>query len=643
MAGGLGRLDGLLERLVSRPGDTSVEQRLRRQRFYLNAGLAAVGLALLWALPYFGGLAPADLDEFALAMIYASAIMGLNLVFGLAGQVTLGPAAVFAVGAYASGLASVHWHWNVWVSLVAGTGAATVVGLLIGFPALRVGGFYLAIVTALAAQTIPTLAELFPSVTGGDNGLIGISPLSFGRSSLSGSVPYHVVVAALALCALGVGNVARSSWGRWFRALGSSEVATAALGVSVYRAKLVAFVMSAVFGGLAGGVYAHYQLIIDPTQFTFTLSVALFSALIIGGLGLLWGPVLGAFLYVLGPYFLLPRSGGVWVQVGYGAILIVLMAAVPTGLAGALGRLASAGTRRLGARAAARAPGGPPGRPSPSDGPGTDVAALGHLLGRAGRQGRHGPALEVRGVSKRFGGVQALDSVSLELAPGQVTALIGPNGSGKTTLLNVCSGHLAPDSGAVVLEGRDVSSAPAHRRAAMGLARTFQRAVAFPALSWTQSVMTGCAEARPTPWGAMLGVGAHRRHERLAAQRAEQLLGALGVGHLVGQPSHAATLAEARVAELARALALDPLVLMLDEPAAGLDLAETGVLGQVVAQAARAGVAVLLVEHDVAFVTQLADRVVVLDRGRLIFAGSPAEALRHPEVAAAYFGSHAGV
>jgi ABC-type branched-subunit amino acid transport system ATPase component/ABC-type branched-subunit amino acid transport system permease subunit len=624
---------------LTRPAPTR-ELQARRRRVRVNTAAAVVGAAVLWALPYSSALAPSDLRLIALAMIYATAVMGLNLVFGLAGQVTLGPAAVFATGAYGAGLLNANWGWNPFLAIAGGIVLAGVVGLVIGVPAARVGGFYLAMITALAADTIPATVKLFPDETGGDAGLFGIQPFRLFGHDLDQFETYRLVLVVMIITAALVAAIARSAWGRWFRALNASEVGTNALGVSAYRGKLVAFVLSAIFGGLAGGMYATFQLGLDPQTFSFELSLVLFSALVIGGLGSMWGPVLGSFLYVLGPEYLLPDDWGTWSQVLYGALLIVLMIAIPNGLVegfSSVGRLARRGIQRAPRPASAASTDAISPLLSPPDRGGENL--LGALLTRARDRSGDPVVLRTVGVVRRFGGVVALDHADLEVRAGQVTALIGPNGSGKTTLLNVCCGFLRPDAGRVELDGLDVTRAPAHIRARRGIGRTFQGTVRFGGLTPVQTVMAGDTRARPSALAATLTLPRSRRHERDAAMRAEQLLVALGVGHLIGAPAGAGSLADARVVGLARALAMDPLVLVLDEPAAGLDLAEIEMLETAVMAARDAGVGVLLVEHDVAFVTRIADHVTVLDRGRVIFDGPPGAVRDDAAVGAAYFGS----
>jgi ABC-type branched-subunit amino acid transport system ATPase component/ABC-type branched-subunit amino acid transport system permease subunit len=623
----------------ARPG-LPLEIARSQKRYAINFGVALAGLLLLWFLPDYMDLPNSVFRMLTLTMLYTIGIMGLNLVFGYAGQVTLGPAAVYAVGAFVSGVLSAKQGWSPLASVPAGVVAAAVVGVLIGVPALRVGGFYLAMVTAFAAQAVPATANIFKDLTGGQDGLIGIPPFKLGDSPIDIFARYRLAILLMALTALLVAAMARSAWGRWFRCLTVSEVATSALGVSVYRAKVVAFLLSAIFGGLAGAVYAHFQQVISPFEFGFDLSLTLFASLVIGGLGTLWGPVLGTFLFFLGPHYLLPdRWGPAWAQVIYGVVLILVMLVIPDGVAGVVPAL-----RRYLPFPQAQ-PHATVQPPKTGTDYGASVAALPNgardvMAALLKRPERHdGAALQAVGVVKHFGGVRALENASLSVESGRITALIGPNGSGKTTLLNACSGFITPGEGKIFLAGRDVTQLPAYRRAQLGLARTFQQAVVFRHLTGAESVMAGYAEHRPSALSALFSLPSSRRHEREGAARAEAILDGLGAAHLVTKSGEDLSLAESRILDIARALAARPLVLLLDEPAAGLDLAEVEVLAGIIRAARDAGVGVLLVEHDVAFVISLADTVVVLDQGQVISEGTP-EAIRADErVVAAYFGA----
>ncbi len=639
------------------------QQVITGRRFLVHAVLALVAGGFLLLGPDFGWRT-STIHLVGTAALYCLTVIGVNIVFGFAGQITLGPAATFAVGAYVGGVLAVKSHWNPFLAIIPAVVAALLVGLVIGIPALRVGGFYLAMVTAIAALAVPDTAAALHSITGGGDGM-NAHQFSLGHHILSDYASYRIIIIATLLAALVAANLSRSAWGRWFRCLKVNEEGTSALGVSVYQAKVVAFAWSAIFGGLAGALFVPFEISISPNQFGFDLSTAFFVALVVGGLGSAWGPVLGVALYYIAPAHVLPKSLiGLKEQLIFGILIIVVVVLLPDGLSAAVDRLSYGSWRLLRGRSRAPAtPGGgaepllgepdllsetaPVGAGPKSDGrPGLarsavaarTAAELPELLRRAASQDRTVPALVARGVVVRFGGVVALDGAGIEIPAGQITALIGPNGSGKTTLLNVCSGFQVPNAGTIEIGGVDVSGFAAHRRAAAGLARTFQQPIVFTDLTGAENVMAGDMTGRPSSVAAAFKLPSSRRHERTAATRSEALLHALGVEHLIERSAGKSSVADSKILDLARALALDPMVLLLDEPAAGLGLDEIGMLEALVRATAAAGVAVLLVEHDVAFVGRIADRVVALERGRVIAEGTPAEIRSHPDVLRSYFG-----
>ena len=651
---------------TSRSDGRSRQQVTAGRRYLFHGALALAAAAILLAGPSLGW-SIGTIHLVGVAMLYCIVVVGVNVVLGFAGQITLGPAATFAVGAYVGAVLSVKYHWNPFLAIIPAVLLALLVGLAIGMPALRVGGFYLAMVTATAALAVPATVSNLHSITGGEDGL-SARPMSFGHHVLSDATTFRIIVIATLLSAAVAANISRSAWGRWFRCLKVNEAGTSALGVSVYRAKVISFAWSAVLGGVAGALFAPFELSIAPSQFGFDLSTAFFVALVVGGFGLAWAPVLGVALYYIAPEYVLPKSYiGIKEQLIFAFLIIAVVVLLPDGLSSAVDRLSRA-TWRLArgsprdARAAVAldepsvgesvVAAQPPAAPlvdaeEPTDGRVPSGrrevalrtrAELPGLLTRAAEQDRSRPALVARGVVVRFGGIVALDGAGIEVPAGQVTALIGPNGSGKTTLLNVCSGFLPPGEGTIELAGADVTQWPPHRRAAAGLGRTFQQPIVFTDLSGAENVMAGEMNDRPSSLSSALKLPSARRHEREAAARAEALLGALGADHLIDRSASKSSVADSKILDLARALAIDPLVLLLDEPAAGLGLDEIAMLEALVRATADAGVAVLLVEHDVAFVGRIADRVIALDRGRVIAEGTPDEVRSHPDVLRSYFG-----
>ena len=328
-----------------KPRGSMLAQRRAKLRWNPHLGML-LALVALFLLPLFSFMNANNISLVSLCLVYLMAVIGLNAVFGFAGQVTLGPAAVFAVGAYVAAMINVNLGLGFIWSVVIGTACATVSGLVIGLPALRVSGFYLAMVTALAANAIPSIVLLFPAATGGENGIIGVSPLAIGGSE-SAATGLRILAVFAVLTAWLARNLLKGCWGRWFRLVASGDTRAAVVGMSPYRLKLLSFVISATFGGLAGTMFAHLQQVVSPDSFGFQLSIDLFVMIVLGGLGTFWGPVLGVVIYVVLPFYFLPSSGGPWVQVGYGAALILVMILIPGGAAGGFRQLITTALNRL--------------------------------------------------------------------------------------------------------------------------------------------------------------------------------------------------------------------------------------------------------------------------------------------------------
>jgi branched-chain amino acid transport system ATP-binding protein/branched-chain amino acid transport system permease protein len=456
------------------------------------------------------------------------------------------------------------------------------------------------------------------SVTGGPGGIFNI-PKPALRTH------YWTVMLAAALALWLTANLRRSTWGRALLAVKSSEVAAESLGLSSYYVRIAAFTISAAFAGAAGALFTFLNGYISPDSFTLQTSILFLLALLFGGLGRIAGPVAGSLALTIMPELLTSLLD--YRLILYGTLLLVSIYWLPEGVIGKVSKARRAGS----------------GTPSPSPlalqgrGPRTPSPRWGE--GRGEGQ-PHGPLLTADGVSLSFGGVTALADANVAVAGGSIHAVIGPNGAGKTTLVNVLSGYYAPDGGRLALQGRRIDGLPPYAIARLGVARTFQTAQVFGGLSARENVAVGVAGPRLGPvLGALAGTPGARAREGAIQARAQALLDALGLGEAAEEPAEALAAGLRRRLEIARALATDPVLLMLDEPAAGLSPAEIAALDdQLTALRDQGGPAVILVEHHMDLVMAVSDRITVLDYGRVIADGAPEAVRGDPAVIEAYLG-----
>jgi ABC-type branched-subunit amino acid transport system ATPase component/ABC-type branched-subunit amino acid transport system permease subunit len=533
----------------------------------------------------------------------ALAATGLGFVSGIGGQLSLGHGALMSAGAYTSALLVMRGGWPFWLAAVAGVLAALLLGLAFAAPSLRVGGQYLALVTLGFAYIAYQVTGQAESLTGGFGGLPGIpSPSLFGHELGSLGIALLGGV-ALAVAVLFVAAVRASAPGRAVAAVREGDRGAAGSGIEPFRVKVAAFGLSAVFAGAGGVVFAHSQGLVSPDIFGLQLSLLLLVMVVLGGARPVTGPAVGAAVVLL-PRALVSGFGRYELLV-FGVVALAFVILRPEGLAGLRPRRTAARTE------AARF--------------GTSVPAVGP-----------GAALEVRGLSVRFGGLAAVDDVSFEVTAGTIHALVGPNGSGKTTLIDACTGVRDPGAGRVVVDGAEVGRGPSGAAGA-GIARTFQEANPFPGLPCLEVVLLG-ASARAGQRFVAAGFGAYRAREAALRTEASELLAAVGLGGLEDAVAGTLSLGESKRLELARALMSHPRVLFLDEPAAGLAAGEVEELEGFLRRLRDAGATVVLVEHHMDLVMRLADRVTVLDAGRVVATGSPAAVRRRPDVIEAYLG-----
>jgi branched-chain amino acid transport system permease protein len=572
---------------------------------------------LLRHLPYFIGAAvvvaltaTVRFDGYVLnilmeASTFAIAVFGLSVVLGLCGQINLAQAAFFGFGAYAVGIGTTDLHLSYWLCLLAGCAITLLAGALLGMSTLRLGGHYLAMVT-ISFQQIVTLVMINAIwLTHGPDGVSNI-----GRPDLLQSSQAYLTfcVAMLALVGYMVWHLPDTRLGRAMRAVRDNELAAGVAGIDVFRTKIYAFAISAVLGGFAGGLFAGGFAYISPDQFSFAESVQFLTMSLLGGVASPIGSAIGTALLILIPEWLrfLKSVPGLYLAI-YGLSVILIIRYMPDGIWG----FVNAATTRWRAKAKVHAA-GPALQLKP--------AALGGEV-----------VLEVTGLAKHFGGLRAVDNVDIAVRRGGVHALIGPNGSGKTTTLNVLSGLYKATAGRIVLDGTDVTSLPPQLRCAAGLGRTFQNIRLFRSMTALENVVIGAER----PGNTLLGEGS----DAALTARAMSALGFVGLGSRANELISSFSYGHQRLIEIARALAGNPTLLLLDEPAAGLNSTEKLELHELLKRIAAQGLTILIIDHDMTLVSEAAQHITVLNFGRRIADGESMAVLRHPDVVSAYLGA----
>ncbi|WP_428483494.1 ABC transporter permease subunit [Rhodopila sp.] len=636
----------------------------RQQLLTLLVAIAAIAFPLVHSND-------ADVDAAANAAAYATLALGLNIVVGFAGLLDLGYAAFFAIGAYAYGILTsfqimpawspfwqpfawlelvqrlpqpggdvVHFSVSFWVMLPVSALIAAGFGVLFGAPTLRLRGDYLAIVTLGFGEIVPIVVRNVSSVTNGAAGLNGIqAPMIYGHSFGIDAWPYYYVAIALVALLIFVSIRLRDSRiGRAWMAIREDETAAAAMGIDRTRTKLLAFATGAAFAGATGTFYVAKLQTATPEMFGFPVSVMILVMVVLGGMGSVWGVVVGAvLLQLLQSWFLEDLSGWIhdlgaainvsWMQqidltqsieLIFGLILVFMMLFRREGLIPATRKQSALSYEQQHAEV--------------RRGGFSTLKGLGNVT-----QG----ALEVKGVTVRYGGLVALNAIDLSVPAGSVVAVIGPNGSGKSTLFNVITGLTPANGGAIRFDGEELLGLPPHQILHRGVARTFQNIRLFTNLSVLDNVLIGQHTRLKTgPFAAVLRPPSTKREELAAREWALEIISVFGnrlLPRLTQTVAHL-SYANRRRAEIARALASRPKILLLDEPTAGMNPAETLELAEQIKSLHGLGLTILLIEHKLDVVTRLADKVVVLDHGEKIAEGTPDEVRRNEEVLRAYLG-----
>jgi branched-chain amino acid transport system permease protein len=580
--------------------------------------LAAIAALLLAAYPL---VRPQDTYRHTvllLAFLLAIQATSWNIISGYAGYVSLGHSMFLGIGAYTAGILAADFGLNPLMVAPLGGVAAVVVATLAGLVLLRTRGHAFVIITIALLFAIQVLAVNLRSVTHGSDGIT--LPLPSWPSQLQ-NVPFYYILLGLLILTVAVsGWVRHTRFGAGLIAIRDDEGKAAAIGVHTIRYKVLAYVLSSFFVGVAGGVYAYFLTFLNPLgAFSILVSVTVVLSALLGGRGTLYGPVLGAFVVQIAGEAATVYSGGTQTRVLiFGLALVLVVLFLPAGLLPTvqgwwrrhhpaavtfLDQAATLGSGRVKVR----------GRPAPV--PATETE----------------PLLSVRAAVKRFGGVVAVDHADLAVAAGSVTGLIGPNGSGKTTLFNLVTGVVRADRGEVWFDGRRIDRLPPWGRCHLGLGRTFQLTRLFASMSVLENLVAPLPDAR---WRTL----ARRGTGGAEADRARELLGFVGLGAFAAQPAGTLSYGQQKLVELAQVLMLEPRLVLLDEPAGGVNPSLVARLVEIVRQLNAQGVTFLIVEHNIPMVLDLCDPVIVFSRGRVIAEGPPATIRRDHSVLEAYLG-----
>lgn len=584
----------------------------------LSIGFAA---ALTFAAPEF--------HVTMLVYIGLSAIVcfGLVLLTGICGLTSFGQAAFVGLGAYASAVATTEFGVSPWIGLVLAIVLTGLSGLLIGFLTLQLSGHLLPLGTIAWSVSLYLVAGNLQSI-GGHTGLTGIPPLSIGAHQISSAREFlPLVLISVAATAWSCRNILDSRTGRALRAINSRSIMAEAMAVDTFRYKMVVFIYAAVLAGFSGWLYAHFQRFINPTPFSLHMSIEYLFMIVIGGLSSVGGAIAGAAIVTLLHHWLgdlLPRllgQSGQFETIVFCTITVLFLRYLPGGVWPMMARLIPRnGTGK-----------------SPPVLLEDDAVLPGPCAGVARKDGQSKPLLQVSSIRKEFGGLVAVNDVNFGVKGGQIVALIGPNGAGKSTMFNLITGVLSPTGGEVRLEDRRLDRLSSKEIAQLGIARTFQHVKLLDDRTVVENVAIGAHRFGRSGF-IRSALRLDRADEAQLLARSTDALKLTGLDELADRLSGQLSLGQQRIVEIARALALGPRILLLDEPAAGLRHREKEQLAKLIRRLQESGMTIFLVEHDMAFLMNLAEHIVVMEYGCKIAEGTPSEIQGNQRVLEAYLG-----